>query len=351
MQPSDYHYELPAELIATRPAARRDASRLLHLPHGGAPPAHERFDRLPDLLQPGDCLVLNESRVIPARLRARRPSGGAAELLLTEPRGDGVWEALVRPARKLPPGLWLDLAGGGRAEILAGGSEKTRLVRLDLPGDWLEYLHLHGQIPLPPYIVHQRRELGEAAEPDAEDKERYQTVYARPPGSSAAPTAGLHFTPELLERIRARGIEIRRVTLHVGLGTFAPLTEAELSSGRLHRERYEIGEADARAIDAARLDPARRIVAVGTTSVRALESCMARHGAIVPVRESTDIFIRPGFVFAATGALITNFHLPESSLLMLVAAFAGRERVLDAYREAVRQRYRFFSYGDAMFVE
>ena len=364
MDLADFTYELPPELIARHPAVERDGSRLILVRRDGSPFTHQRFADLPDLLRSGDLLVLNDSKVIPARLFARRPSGGVAELLLLEPLEGGGWEALVRPARKLRPGMRLELAaGGGAIEILAGGGERTRHVRFHLPapfvdkdyagsgGGVLDYLERFGQIPLPPYILHQRKVHGESATARPEDRRRYQTVYAEPPGSVAAPTAGLHFTPRILDRLRARGIEIRHVTLHVGSGTFEPVTARRIEDHRMHYERYSISPEDAAAIEAARQDPARRIVAVGTTSLRALEACHAAHGRIVAGSARTDIFIYPGFRFGVAGALITNFHLPGSTLLMLVAAFAGRERILAAYGEAIARRYRFYSYGDAMLIE
>ncbi len=350
MQLADFQYQLPEELIATHPAARRDDSRLLVLARRTGAISHHRFRDLPALLRPGDCLVLNDSRVIPARLRARRAGGGAAELLLLRSLGDGTWEALARPARKLKPGARLDLPGGGEARVLRDGPDGTRVVALHVEGDVEDYLERAGEAPLPPYIVQQRKARGEA--PAAgEDTERYQTVYARAQGSVAAPTAGLHFTEELLAELGAKGVEIQRVTLHVGLGTFEPVREERIDRHVMHREEYAIGAEAAAAISAARTDPGRRVVAVGTTTVRTLESCWREHGAIVAGRGETGIFLKPGDEFGVVDALVTNFHLPGSTLLMLVAAFAGREQVLAAYGEAIRERYRFYSYGDAMLIE
>jgi S-adenosylmethionine:tRNA ribosyltransferase-isomerase len=317
---------------------------------------------LPDLLRPGDCLVLNDSRVLPARLWLRRPGGGQAELLLIAPRGQGAWEVMARPARKLEPGLRLALPGdGGEIEFLPDptGDPRTRLARFYLKDhdDLIGYLERHGEMPLPPYILQQRKARGEAPRATAEDLERYQTVYARRAdaaahvGSIAAPTAGLHFTPELLAALEARQVEIRRVTLHVGLGTFEPVEEDDPTQHRMHEEFYSIDAANAQAIEAARLDPARRVVAVGTTATRALEACMARHGRVVADSAVTSLFIYPGYRFRVVEAMATNFHLPRSTLLMLVGAFAGRERLLACYCEAVERHYRFFSYGDAMFLE
>lgn len=364
MEPFDlsaYAYELPPECIATRPAERRDASRLMLLPRDGGRAVDHVFSDLPDLLRPGDCLVLNDSRVIPARLRLRRAGGGRCELLLTEPVEAGRWGALVRPARKLPVGAEIELpAGAGRALIECATGPRTRTVRFELAEGLTVHalLERHGEVPLPPYILRQRAEAGRAHD-SAEDRERYQTVYARPPqsveageaaASVAAPTAGLHFTPEVLERLERGGIQTVRVTLHVGLGTFAPLEREHLREGRLHAEGYEVSPGAAAALEAARSDPERRVIAVGTTSVRVLETVAAGGGPIVAGAGRTEIFIRPGHVFQAVEGLLTNFHLPASSLLMLAAAFAGRERILEAYRQAVVRGYRFYSYGDAMLI-
>lgn len=352
MDLSEFNYELPSELIATHPVPRRDTSRLMVVRMDGAPFAHRCFQDLPELLQPGDCLVLNDSRVWPARLFARRPGGGRVELLLLEPVTPGVWQVLARPARKLQPGMRLELpGGGGEGVVLPGGDDRTRLIRLELNEDLDAYLQRHGETPLPPYILREREARGETTVETAEDRERYQTVYALPPGSVAAPTAGLHFTSGLLETIRTRGIEVRRLTLHVGIGTFQPITAKDTDDHVMHEEHYEIGEQDAEAIEQARRDPARRVVAVGTTTVRALESCFASQGRIVPTRGSTRLLITPGFKFGVTRALVTNFHLPGSTLMLLVAALAGRERILEAYRLAIAERYRFYSYGDAMLIE
>ena len=353
MRLSDFSFELPQELIATHPAQRRDGSRLLVLPRKGGLIEHSHFDEILRFLRPGDCLVINNTRVIPARLAAWRANGGEAELLLIEPLGSGVWEAYARPGRKLKAGTRLRLPGNGNfAEILDEGGARTRRVRLELSAGLDDTLEAHGRLPLPPYILRRRRETGEE-EDSAEDRERYQTVYARPGGSVAAPTAGLHFTPELLEAARGMGVEVREITLHVGPGTFEPVeadAQGGLSGHRMHRERYAISEEAAAGIDAARRDAARRVIAVGTTTTRALEACFLEHGEITSGEAATDIFIRPGFSFGVIDGLITNFHLPESTLLMLVSALAGRDWVLEAYAEAVREKYRFFSYGDAMLI-
>lgn len=346
----DFQYELPPHRIATHPAGRRDASRLLHLNRAERALAHHVFSDLPALLRPGDCLVVNDSRVLPARLWAERPGGGRTELLLIGPRGEGAWEALARPARRLAAGTRLKLAGGAEAEIV-GGAGRTRLVRFYVDGPLEEFLNRAGEMPLPPYILHERKARGESAHAGAEDSERYQTVYAQSLGSIAAPTAGLHFTPQLLKSIQARGVEIRRVTLHVGIGTFEPIEKDDIGAHVMHSEDYEISAENAASIEAARRDPHRRIVAVGTTAVRTLEACMAAHGEIRPGRAATNLFITPGFQFQAVGAMVTNFHLPGSTLLVLVAAFAGREAILNAYKEAIAAGYRFYSYGDAMLIE
>ena len=349
-QLSDYSYDLPPGQIARHPAGRRDESRLLRLGRADGRLSDHRFSDLAELLRPGDCLVVNDSRVIPARLAAMRPGGGAAELLLVAPLANGEWEAMVRPGRRLRTGMRLALGGGeGQAEI-TGGEGRMRRVRLSEPSGVAAFLDRHGRMPLPPYILRQREAHGEP-ERSAEDRERYQTIYAREEGSIAAPTAGLHFTPELLERLERRGIERRRVTLHVGVGTFEPIEAALLAMHRMHTEYYAIGEEDAAAIEAARQEMGRRIVAVGTTSVRALESCLAASGKIAAGAGQTDLFIRPGHRFGAVDAMVSNFHLPGSTLLVLVAAFAGRERVLEGYRHAVAAGYRFYSYGDAMLIE
>lgn len=346
----DFQYDLPPHLIATHPAERRDASRLMHLNRAERTIEHRVFGDLAGLLRPGDCLVVNDSRVIPARLWAVRPGGGRTELLLVAPRGEGLWEALARPARKLVPGVRLKLAGGGEA-VIVSGEGRSRLVRFNVEGPLEDYLNRTGEMPLPPYILRERQARGEALNAPAEDIERYQTIYAKPAGSIAAPTAGLHFTPELLRKLEARGIEIRRVTLHVGIGTFEPIEAENLDEHAMHSEDYEISEANAVAIERARRDPNRRVVAVGTTAVRTLEATMAAHGEIRAGCASTNLFITPGYKFQVVRAMVTNFHLPGSTLLVLVSAFAGREAILNAYREAIEAGYRFFSYGDAMLIE
>jgi S-adenosylmethionine:tRNA ribosyltransferase-isomerase len=351
---ADFDFDLPAELIAQQPPAERGLSRMLVLNRSTGVWRDSTFAELPSLLNPGDLLVLNDSRVIPARLYARRtlirdhekPSG-RIEVLLTEPAEENCWRVLVRPGRKVAIGERLVFpAPNGElaleAEVLERGVYGERLLRFAPVPDFFAVLDHIGHIPLPPYI---RRGDTES------DRERYQTAYSRERGSVAAPTAGLHFTLRMLESLTAKGIEVTRVTLHVGLGTFAPLRVECVDEVRLHSERYTLGAAAADALNRA-VAEGRRIVAVGTTVVRTLESAaLASAGrALKPHSGATEIFISPGFSFRLVGALLTNFHLPQSSLLMLVSAFAGRERVLAAYRHAVEAKYRFFSYGDCMFL-
>jgi S-adenosylmethionine:tRNA ribosyltransferase-isomerase len=332
MQLSEFDYELPPELIAQQPLEDRAASRMLVLDRARGSWEDRRFTDFPAYLHPGDCLVLNDSRVFPSRLIGRREHGtGRVEVFLIKPLGDFTWEALVHPGRKMRTGERIVFSEDLTAEILARGEHGQRTVRLCPRGDLNEILDRVGHTPLPPYI---RRPENES------DRERYQTVYARPRGSVAAPTAGLHFTPEILDRCRAAGAEIARVTLHVGLGTFQPLHTEVIEEVRLHKESFQVTEAAKVA-----MDRTARVVAVGTTSVRAIES-----EALLAPQLETDLFISPGFAFRRTGALLTNFHLPRSSLLVLVCAFAGTELTLAAYRHAVEQRYRFFSYGDCMLI-
>jgi len=351
---ADFDYHLPPELIAQQPPAERGQSRMLVMNRSTGVLRDSSFAEFPSLLNPGDLLVLNDSRVIPARLYARRTlvrerekPTGRIEVLLTEPAGENLWRALVHPGRKVGVGeiLVFPSPSGAielEAEVLERNYFGQRLLRFHPVADFFAVLDRIGHTPLPPYI---RRDDITA------DRERYQTVYSCERGSVAAPTAGLHFTPQILDALTARGVEIARVTLHVGLGTFAPLRVENLNEVRLHRERYSLSAAAADAINRA-ADKARRIVAVGTTVVRTLEHC-AIQAKGCPLQEhsgETEIFISPGFQFRLVGALLTNFHLPQSSLLMLVSAFAGREPVLAAYRHAVQNKYRFFSYGDCMFL-
>jgi S-adenosylmethionine:tRNA ribosyltransferase-isomerase len=342
MKLSDFDYALPEALIAQEPVAPRDASRLLALPPEG-PPSHLRFTELEGLLAPGDLLVFNDTKVIPARLVGRKASGGKVELLLCEPLEGGLgrrWRAMGQASKPIRAGAVLAF-DGLEARVDAVEGEGFFSVTLDREGPSLEAaLARAGRIPLPPYI---RRD------PSAEDAVRYQTVLARAPGSAAAPTAGLHFTEPLLARLEARGVARTAVTLHVGPGTFLPIRGDSIEAHRMHGERYEVPAAAARAVAEARARGGR-VVAVGTTSVRTLESAWRGEG-LVPGEGRTELFVRPGHVFRAVDALVTNFHLPRSTLLMLVCAFGGTERVLAAYREAVACGYRFFSYGDAMFLE
>ncbi|HEV2846924.1 MAG TPA: tRNA preQ1(34) S-adenosylmethionine ribosyltransferase-isomerase QueA [Thermoanaerobaculia bacterium] len=332
MLTSDFDYHLPPERIAQE-AVPRGESRLLVLDRTG-PDRHARVRDLPRLLRPGDLLVLNDTRVIPARLYGQRANGGRMEVLLIERRGEREWDALVKPGRRAQPGTAIGFDAGLSAEVIDKREDGRHLLRFSEPVE--PHLDRLGHIPLPPYIHR----------PDTpEDRERYQTVYARHPGSVAAPTAGLHFNEELLREIESAGIEIARVTLHVGIGTFKPVSAERIEEHRMESEHYEIGEETAAA-----LRRARRVVAVGTTVVRTLESA-ARDGEVQPGSGSTALFITPGFQFQVVDALLTNFHLPRSTLLMLVSAFAGREKVLAAYEEAIREGYRFYSYGDAMLVE
>ena len=340
MKTSDFYYDLPPELIAQTPLERRDGSRLLTLDKRTGETGHGHFYDLPRLLRPGDCLVMNDSRVLPARLLGRRePTGGAAEVLLLVDRGDQVWECLVRPGRKVKPGTRLSFGEGAlTAEVLETLEGGNRLIRFDYEGIFLETLERLGKMPLPPYI---KDELN--------DPERYQTVYSRQVGSAAAPTAGLHFTRELLDQIQAMGVSLCYVTLHVGLGTFRPVKEDEITDHEMHAEYCMIPQETADIINRTK-QTGGRVVCVGTTSCRTIESWAGEDGTLKASAGWTDIFIYPGYRFKVLDALVTNFHLPESTLVMLVSALAGREHILAAYEEAVRERYRFFSFGDAMFI-
>ncbi len=345
MKTHDFYFDLPPELIAQTPLQRRDGSRLLTLDKETGRWAHRHFYELPDLLRPGDCLILNDSRVLPARLLGSRirgdgTLGGACEVLLLIDRGDNVWECLVRPGKKLRTGARVSFGENGEltGEVAGEAEGGNRLVRFSYQGIFLEVLERLGRMPLPPYI---KAEL--------QDRERYQTVYARVSGSAAAPTAGLHFTPELLERIQAMGVSTGYVTLHVGLGTFRPVKEEEITDHDMHSEYCVIPQETADLINRTKARGGR-VICVGTTSCRTIESWAAEDGSMEAKAGWTKIFIYPGYRFKVLDGLITNFHLPESTLIMLVSALAGREHVLAAYQEAVRERYRFFSFGDAMFV-
>ena len=340
MKTSDFNYDLPPELIAQTPLERRDGSRLLVLDRETGAMEHRHFYDLPEYLHPGDCLVLNDSRVLPARLLGHRvPSGGAVEVLLLQDKGDGVWECLTRPGKKTQPGAELSFGDGELTATVVGALDGgNKLVQFHYEGIFLEVLERLGKMPLPPYI---KEEL--------EDGERYQTVYSRVNGSAAAPTAGLHFTREMLDSIAAMGVSIAYVTLHVGLGTFRPVKADEITEHHMHSEFCMISAETAALLNRTRA-AGGRIICVGTTSCRTLESFANDDGTFEEKSGWTDIFIYPGYRFKAMDALITNFHLPESTLIMLVSAFAGREHVLKAYEEAVKERYRFFSFGDAMFV-
>lgn len=345
MKTHDFYYELPPELIAQTPLDRRDASRLLVLDKNTGEWAHKRFYDLPSLLRPGDCLIMNDSRVLPARLLGSRVHadgtlGGACEVLLLIDRGENIWECLVRPGRKLRIGAKVSFGENGQltGEIVGEAEDGGRLVRFGYEGIFLEALERLGRMPLPPYI---KAEL--------QDRERYQTVYSRVSGSAAAPTAGLHFTRELMEEVQAMGVSIGYVTLHVGLGTFRPVKEEEIADHDMHSEYCAIPQETADLINRTKA-AGGRVICVGTTSCRTIESWADESGHMEARAGWTNIFIYPGYRFKVLDGLITNFHLPESSLIMLVSALAGRERVLAAYEEAVRERYRFFSFGDAMFI-
>ena len=341
LKTSDFDFYLPEELIAQHPLERRDASRLLALDKETGAVSHHHFYDLPQFLRPGDCLVLNNSRVLPARLIGHRlPGGGACEVLLLTDKGDGLWECLVRPGRKLKPGAQVVFGDGSRltATVEAEVSGGNRLVRFHYDGIFLEVLEELGKMPLPPYI----KEV-------LQDSERYQTVYSKINGSAAAPTAGLHFTPELLKQVEDMGVKLCYVTLHVGLGTFRPVKAEDISEHEMHSEYCMISADVAQTINETRKNGGR-VICVGTTSCRTIESFAAEDGTLKESAGWTNIFIYPGYRFKVLDGLITNFHLPESTLIMLVSALAGREHVLAAYEEAVRERYRFFSFGDAMII-
>ncbi len=339
MKTKDFWYDLPEELIAQTPLQQRDSSRLLHLDRVSGEISHQHFYDVIDYLKPGDCLVMNDSRVLPARLLGHRPTGGAVEVLLLRDLGEKRWECLCKPGRKMQVGSEVIFGNGElKAKVVEVHEDGNRIVEFQYEGIFLEVLERLGKMPLPPYI---KEEL--------ENQERYQTVYSREVGSAAAPTAGLHFTNELLDRIRAKGIRTEFVTLHVGLGTFRPVKAEEITDHHMHAELCMISQETADALNETRRNGGR-IICVGTTSCRTLESLVNDDGSFTAGSKWTEIFIYPGYQFKAMDGLITNFHLPESTLVMLVSAFAGKDHVMAAYEEAVRERYRFFSFGDAMII-
>ena len=339
MKRSDFYFDLPEELIAQTPIEKRDTSRLLHLDKNTGEVEHKRFYDLPEFLRPGDCLVLNDSRVLPARLIGARPTGGSVEVVLLRDLGDGNWECLTRPGKKTRPGAELVFGDGELTaqvqEVIDGGK---RIIHFNYEGIFLEVLERLGKMPLPPYI---KEEL--------EDNERYQTVYSRELGSAAAPTAGLHFTKELLKKIEDMGVNVCYITLHVGLGTFRPVKADNILDHEMHSEFCIVPERTANIVTETKKNGGR-VICVGTTSCRTIESFANADGTLDPQSGWTDIFIYPGYTFKCLDALITNFHLPESTLIMLVSALAGRENVLNAYAEAVKERYRFFSFGDSSII-
>ena len=340
MNKSDFYFDLPEELIAQTPIERRDASRLLHLDKNTGAIEHRHFYDLPEYLRPGDCLVLNDSRVLPARLIGTRSTGGSVVVVLLRDLGGGDWECLTRPGKKTRPGAELSFGEGElTAEVLKVVEGGKRIIHFNYEGVFLEVLERLGKMPLPPYI-----------KVELEDNERYQNVYSRELGSAAAPTAGLHFTKELLAKIESMGVNICYITLHVGLGTFRPVKTERIEDHEMHSEFCIVPERTARIVTETKKNGGR-VVCVGTTSCRTVESFALPDGTLPATSGWTDIFIYPGYKFKCLDALVTNFHLPESTLIMLVSALAGRENILHAYEAAVRERYRFFSFGDAMFIE
>lgn len=340
MKTSDFYYDLPEELIAQDPLEDRSSSRLMTVDKETGKIGHHVFSEIIDYLNEGDCLVINDTKVIPARLiGAKEETGAKIEVLLLKRGADDVWETLVKPGRKAKPGTRISFGDGLLVgEVVDIVDEGNRLIHFEYEGIFEEILDQLGQMPLPPYITHQ-----------LQDKNRYQTVYAKYDGSAAAPTAGLHFTPELLQQVRDMGVEIAEVTLHVGLGTFRPVKESDVLKHHMHSEFYKIEQSEADKINKAKKE-GHRVIAVGTTSTRTLESAADENGFLTEKSGWTEIFIYPGYQFKVIDALITNFHLPESTLVMLVSALAGREHVLAAYETAVEEKYRFFSFGDAMFI-
>ena len=341
MKTADFDYELPQELIAQDPLEQRDSSRLLILDKKTGERTHRIFHDIIDYLHEGDCLVINNTKVIPARLIGEREgTGGKVEVLLLKRKTDNVWETLVKPGKKARPGMRLSFGGGLlHAEVQEVVDEGNRLIRFEYEGIFEEILDQLGQMPLPPYITHQLK-----------DKNRYQTVYAKYEGSAAAPTAGLHFTEELLQQIQEKGVKIARVTLHVGLGTFRPVKVEDVTQHHMHTEFYHVSQEAADIINETK-KRGGRVICVGTTSCRTIESAADPQGVVQATEGDTDIFIYPGYQFKVLDCLITNFHLPESTLLMLVSALAGKEHIMAAYKEAVAMKYRFFSFGDAMIIQ
>ena len=339
MNVKDFYYDLPQNLIAQTPLAKRDSSKLLVLDKKTGEISHETFHNIINYLEKGDCLVLNDSRVLPARLLGvREDTGSPMEFLLLNRKENDVWEVIVRPGKRAKPGRRFVFGNELKAEVLDIVNDGNRLVKFEYEGIFEEVLDKLGEMPLPPYITHK-----------LQDKNRYQTVYAKYEGSAAAPTAGLHFTQELLAQIAAKGVKIAYVTLHVGLGTFRPVKEENVLDHHMHSEYYQVSEESAEIINRTK-EQGGRVICVGTTSCRTVESAATAEGKIQAGCDNTEIFIYPGYKFKILDALITNFHLPESTLVMLVSALAGRENVLNAYNEAIAERYRFFSFGDAMFI-
>ena len=340
MNKSDFYFDLPQELIAQDPLEDRSSSRLLMLDKNTGEIRHHVFREITEYLRPGDCLVLNNTKVIPARLLGTKENtGGAVEILLLKRKENDIWETLVKPGKKARPGSKIVFGDGSlKAEVLEVVEEGNRLVKFTYEGIFEEVLDRLGEMPLPPYITHK-----------LQDKNRYQTVYAKYEGSAAAPTAGLHFTKELLQKIADKGVDVVYVTLHVGLGTFRPVKEENILEHHMHSEFYQVSEDAANRINQAKAR-GNRVICVGTTSCRTIESAADENGIIRPGCDNTEIFIYPGYQFKVLDCLITNFHLPESTLVMLVSALAGREHVLHAYEEAIAEKYRFFSFGDAMFI-
>ena len=341
MKTSDFYYDLPEELIAQDPLEDRSSSRLLILDKETGKTEHHIFKEIIDYLNPGDCLVINDTKVIPARLIGEKVGTGAKiEVLLLKRKEKDVWETLVKPGKKMKVGAQVSFGGGLlTGEVIDVVEEGNRLIKFHYEGIFEEVLDQLGEMPLPPYITHQLK-----------DRNRYNTVYAKNEGSAAAPTAGLHFTPELLDAIQKKGVDIARVTLHVGLGTFRPVKVEDVTEHHMHSEFYQVDEEAAEKINRAK-DGAGRVICVGTTSCRTIESAADETGHLKPCSGWTEIFIYPGYKFKMLDCLITNFHLPESTLIMLVSALAGKEHVMAAYEEAVKEKYRFFSFGDAMFIK